>query len=41
MSRKQYGEAIATRDLEQSAESPDLATVLTQRYQRTRQEKGT
>src|SRR5882724_1519730 len=40
MSRKRYDQAIAARDEEQSGESPDLATALTQRYRSTREESG-
>src|SRR5438128_3915781 len=40
MSRKQYDQAIATRDRERSDQAPDLATALTQRYQSTREEGG-
>jgi hypothetical protein len=38
MSRKQYEQAIAARDKEQSREAPDLSMALTRRYQSTREE---
>ena len=41
MSRKQYDQAIAPRDQERSDQVPDLATALKQRYQSTREERGT
>jgi len=41
MSRKQYDQAVAARDQEQSDETPDLATALTRKYQSTREERGT
>jgi hypothetical protein len=39
MSRKQYDQAIASRDKEQSYEAPDLSMALTRRYQSTREER--
>jgi hypothetical protein len=39
MSRKQYDQAIAARDKEQSYETPDLSMALTRRYQSTREER--
>jgi hypothetical protein len=40
MSRKQYDQAIASRDRERSDQAPDLATSMTRRYQSTREEGG-
>jgi hypothetical protein len=40
MSRKQYDQAIAARDEEQSGDSADLVTALTQRYQSLREKRG-
>ena len=40
MSRKQYDQAIASRDRERSDQAPDLATAMTRRYQSTREEGG-
>ena len=37
MSRKQYDQAVAARDQEQSDETPDLAMALTRKYQSTRE----